>query len=63
MAELRGRYTHARSSPTTWSRRAGSRDECMFMLLGELVETAPTTELFTTPKDERTARYIEGRYG
>lgn len=38
-------------------------DRCMFMLMGRLVEAAPTDELFSTPKDERTARYIEGRYG
>jgi len=38
-------------------------DRCTFMLMGQLVETAPTDVLFTTPSDERTSRYIEGRYG
>jgi phosphate transport system ATP-binding protein len=33
------------------------------MLLGEVVEHARTENLFLTPKDERTADYIEGRYG
>jgi len=37
--------------------------ECIFMLLGEVVEHARTENLFLTPKDERTADYIEGRYG
>jgi phosphate transport system ATP-binding protein len=37
--------------------------ECAFMLLGEVVEYARTENLFLTPKDERTADYIEGRYG
>jgi len=37
--------------------------ECAFMLLGEVVEHARTENLFLTPKDERTADYIEGRYG
>ena len=37
--------------------------ECAFMLMGELVEHAPTNKLFLTPRDPRTADYIEGRYG
>jgi len=37
--------------------------ECAFMLLGEVVEHARTEDLFLTPKDARTADYIEGRYG
>jgi phosphate transport system ATP-binding protein len=38
-------------------------DECIFMLLGEMVEHARTEDLFIKPSDERTTRYIEGRYG
>jgi phosphate transport system ATP-binding protein len=38
-------------------------DECFFMLMGSVVEHARTEELFLTPKDSRTADYIEGRYG
>ena len=34
-----------------------------FMLDGELVEHAPTTEIFTRPKDERTERYVTGKFG
>ena len=37
--------------------------ECAFMLMGELVEHALTDTLFLTPKNPRTADYIEGRYG
>jgi phosphate transport system ATP-binding protein len=37
--------------------------ECAFMLMGELVEHSRTDRLFLTPKDPRTADYIEGRYG
>jgi phosphate transport system ATP-binding protein len=33
------------------------------MLLGELVETAPTSEIFTPPHDQRTEAYITGRFG
>jgi len=43
------------------ARRAS--DECIFMLLGELVEHRRTTDLFLVPQDRRTAEYIEGRYG
>ena len=43
------------------ARRAS--DECIFMLLGEIIEHRPTLDLFHNPKDDRTAMYIEGRYG
>ena len=38
-------------------------DSTAFFLNGELVEVAPTAELFTTPRDERTESYITGRFG
>jgi len=38
-------------------------DRTAFMLLGELVETAPTSTMFTTPSDPRTEAYITGRFG
>jgi phosphate transport system ATP-binding protein len=38
-------------------------DECIFMLMGELIEHSRTEDLFLTPTDKRTAEYIEGRYG
>jgi phosphate transport system ATP-binding protein len=38
-------------------------DRTAFMLLGELVENAPTSEMFTTPSDPRTEAYITGRFG
>jgi len=38
-------------------------DRTAFMLLGELVENAPTSEMFTTPHDSRTEAYITGRFG
>ncbi|MDO5027014.1 MAG: phosphate ABC transporter ATP-binding protein PstB [Tissierellia bacterium] len=34
-----------------------------FFYLGDLVEFGDTTELFSKPKDERTERYITGRFG
>src|SRR5690348_14042763 len=38
-------------------------DQTVFMLAGQMVETAPTRAMFTTPKDERTEAYITGRFG
>jgi phosphate transport system ATP-binding protein len=34
-----------------------------FMLSGELVEHGPTNQMFTTPNDERTERYVTGKFG
>ncbi len=34
-----------------------------FMLLGDLVEFGETSQIFTSPKDERTDGYITGRFG
>jgi phosphate transport system ATP-binding protein len=34
-----------------------------FMYLGELVEFAPTTEIFTRPRQRRTSDYLTGRFG
>jgi phosphate transport system ATP-binding protein len=38
-------------------------DKTAFFLLGEMVEFAPTDELFANPKDKRTEEYITGRFG
>jgi phosphate transport system ATP-binding protein len=38
-------------------------DRTAFLLMGELIEFAPTNELFTAPKDPRTEAYITGRFG
>ncbi len=42
---------------------ARASDESGFMLLGELVEFAPTQKLFTNPQNKRTEDYITGRFG
>ncbi|MCJ7582629.1 MAG: phosphate ABC transporter ATP-binding protein PstB [Candidatus Aminicenantes bacterium] len=34
-----------------------------FMYLGELIEYAPTDELFTVPKNKRTEDYLTGKFG
>lgn len=38
-------------------------DKAAFFLTGEVVEYAPTKELFFNPKDKRTENYISGRFG
>ena len=43
------------------ARRAS--DECIFMLLGEMVEHARTEDLFLNPRDPRRRSTSRGRYG
>ncbi len=38
-------------------------DETAFFLLGEMVEKAPTQQLFSEPQDKRCEDYITGRFG
>ncbi|MGN0073337.1 MAG: phosphate ABC transporter ATP-binding protein PstB [Coriobacteriales bacterium] len=38
-------------------------DFAAFFLLGDLVEFAPTDQLFNNPQDSRTADYVSGRFG
>ena len=38
-------------------------DECVFMLLGEVIEHRPTVDLFLRPSRTETEMYVEGRYG
>ncbi len=61
MFELAGRYTIVIVTHNMAQARRTS-DECIFMLLGKVVEHARTEDLFLTPRDSRTAEYIEGRY-
>ena len=38
-------------------------DRTAFMLTGEMIEVAPTSALFTNPRDSRTEDYVTGRFG
>jgi len=62
MFELRGRYTIVIVTHNMAQARRAS-DECIFMLLGELIEHTRTADLFLSPRNPKTAEYIEGRYG
>src|SRR4026209_1780051 len=57
MFELKGRYTIVIVTHNMAQARRAS-DECIFMLLGELVEHIRTAEMFVTPKNPKTAEYI-----
>jgi phosphate transport system ATP-binding protein len=62
MFALKGRYTIVIVTHNMAQARRSS-DECLFMLMGELIEHSRTEDLFLTPKNPKTAEYIEGRYG
>jgi phosphate transport system ATP-binding protein len=60
--ELRENYciiivTHSMAQAARVSQRTA------FFHLGKLVETGPTEEIFTNPRDNRTKDYITGRFG
>jgi phosphate transport system ATP-binding protein len=60
--ELKERYTIV---IVTHNMQQAARvaNSTVFMLDGEVVEHAPTNEVFTNPKDERTERYVTGKFG
>ena len=60
--ELRGQYTILIVTHNMAQARRAS-DECIFMLMGKVIEHAETATLFVTPSHRETADYIEGRYG
>jgi phosphate transport system ATP-binding protein len=62
MDEMRDRYcivivTHSMAQAARVSQKTA------FFHLGKLVETGPTEEIFTNPRDTRTQDYITGRFG
>lgn len=62
MDELREKYTVI---IVTHNMQQAARiaDKTAFFLLGEIVEFSDTITMFNQPKDERTERYITGRFG
>ncbi|MFO7651328.1 MAG: phosphate ABC transporter ATP-binding protein [bacterium] len=62
MRELAGRYTFILVTNNT-KQAARVADRVAYFLSGELVELAPSAELFTVPKDKRTEDYLSGRIG
>jgi len=62
IAEMRDRFTIVMVTHNMGQAKRAS-DECIYMYLGEIIEHASTGDLFMNPKEEKTAMYIEGRYG
>ena len=62
IASLRDKYTVVIVTHNMAQARRAT-DECIYMLLGEIIEHAETAELFLNPKQKETEMYIEGRYG
>ena len=60
--ELKQRYTIV---IVTHNMQQAARvaDTTAFMLLGELVEHAPTEKIFSNPGDSRTEEYVTGKFG
>jgi phosphate transport system ATP-binding protein len=60
--ELRGKYTILIVTHNMAQARRAS-EECIFMLMGKVMEHTATEDMFVTPRKQETADYIEGRYG
>mgnify|MGYP000042697612 CR=1 FL=1 len=60
--DLRGKYTILIVTHNMAQARRAS-EECIFMLMGKVIEHSETGDMFLTPKYEETTNYIEGRYG
>ena len=60
--ELRGQYTILIVTHNMAQARRAS-EECIFMLMGKVIEHADTAQMFVAPQHKDTTDYIEGRYG
>ncbi len=60
--ELRGRFTILIVTHNMAQARRAS-EECIFMLMGRVLEHSSTDAMFVTPARQETADYVEGRYG
>jgi len=62
MSGLAGEYTILIVTHNMAQARRVSQ-ECIFMLLGEIIEHDRTEQIFLSPRNQKTTDYIEGRYG
>lgn len=62
LQSLKERYTIILVSHNV-QQASRATDRTAFILMGELVEWQPTAEIFTRPRDTRTADFLEGRFG
>ena len=59
---LREKYTIVIVTHNMAQARRAS-DECLFMLMGELIEHGKTADIFLNPQKKQTEMYIQGKYG
>lgn len=59
---LRQRYTIV-VVPHSVQQAARIADVGAFFLQGQLIESGPASQLFLSPRDQRTERYVTGRFG
>jgi phosphate transport system ATP-binding protein len=58
------KHTHTIILVTNNTKQASRvADTTAFFLMGELIETGPTEQIFIAPRDKRTNDYISGRFG
>jgi phosphate transport system ATP-binding protein len=62
LQELKHRYTVV-LVPHSVQQAARTADYAAFFLAGELIEYGPGARIFTTPEDQRTEDYVQGRFG
>ena len=62
MASMREKYTIVIVTHNMAQARRAS-DECIYMLMGKLMEHGQTADLFLRPQQKETEMYVEGRYG
>jgi len=60
--ELRGDYTILIVTHNMSQARRAS-EECIFMLMGKVIEHTATDTMFVTPQYKETSDYIEGKFG
>ena len=60
--DLRGNYSILIVTHNMAQARRAS-DECVFMLMGRVVEHTKTETMFVAPQKQETSDYIEGRFG
>lgn len=62
LMELKEKFTII-IAPHTIQQAGRIADNVAFMLMGDLIETGVTHEVFSVPKDNRTNDYLTGRFG
>jgi len=62
LQDLKSRYSVVIVTNNT-KQAARASDRTAFFLSGQMIECAPTPELFASARDQRTEDYITGRYG